>query len=237
MSKLKKLLSVMLLVISMNVHSGGIPVFDGAAEAQWFLQVAAMAEQLTELQNQYAKAKQQYNSLTGSRGLGRIFHNPLFRNYLPENWKTVYDSVKTGGYAGLTGSALDIFTSNNIFDFCGHLVEASQNRIHCEARAVKPSQDKGFALDAFELAKQRLEQIEELMTAIDATDDPKSIAEIQARISAEQAMLQNEATKLELYKMVAAAESQIQQQIQQQLQAEIWAARKGFVIEPMTFEE
>ncbi len=49
------------------------------------------------------------------------------------------------------------------------------------------------------------------MAKINGTPDPKAIAELQGRIAAEQAMIQNEQTKLQMYQMVAAAEDRLQE--------------------------
>ena len=51
------------------------------------------------------------------------------------------------------------------------------------------------------------------MTAqISSTDDPKAIAELQARIATEQGMVQNEQAKLQALAMLTASEQQIAQQ-------------------------
>ena len=62
-----------------------------------------------------------------------------------------------------------------------------------------------------------------------------STLDVLRRIAAEQAMIQNEQTKLQLYAMVAQAEDKIQQQQQRELQARTWAARKGIQATPITF--
>lgn len=100
---------------------------------------------------------------------------------------------------------------------------------------MKASQDKGFALDAYDKAKSRITQIDQLMAKINDTTDPKAIAELQGRIAAEQANIQNEQTKLQLYAMVAAAEDRVQQQRQREIQAKTWAAQKGIQVQPVTF--
>src|SRR5690606_18064378 len=125
--------------------------------------------------------------------------------YLPHDWQGIYDAVKSGGYAGLSGRAESVYSQNKAYDACTGFAD-SQERTHCEARAVKGAQDKAFALDAYDAAKTRLGQIDRLMAQINKTQDPKSIAELQGRIAAEQAMIQNEQTKLQMYQMVAAAE-------------------------------
>lgn len=208
-----------------------IPVTDGASIAQ---QIAAQVETIAKWKMQYDQMtsqinqmKQQYESLTGSRNLGQILNNAALRDYLPNDWQGVYDAVKSGGYSGLSGRALSIYEGNKAFDACAHFKVADQ-RTACEAQAVKSAQDKAFALDAYDKAKSRLTQIDQLMAKINDTPDPKAIAELQGRIAAEQAMIQNEQTKLQMYQMVAAAEDRLQEQRQRELNAKA-GARRGWI--------
>ena len=169
--------------------------------------------------SQIDQMKQQYGAITGSRGLGQVFDNPQLREYLPKDWQVVYDAVKRGGYSSLNGRASSIYADNKLFDACESLVP-DQQRDACRSQAVKPSQDKAFALEAYEQAAARLRQIDQLMGQINQTQDPKGIAELQGRIAAEQAMIQNEQTKLQMFQMVAEAEGKIQEQRQRELNAQ-----------------
>lgn len=67
-------------------------------------------------------------------------------------------------------------------------------------------------MDAYDAARERLGQINQLMSRIQTIQDPKNIAELQGRIAAEQAMTANEQTRLQMYPMVAEAEDRIQEQ-------------------------
>ncbi|MFP5197131.1 P-type DNA transfer protein VirB5 [Alcaligenes faecalis] len=217
------------LVLISSPALAQIPVTDGAAiktsvqqqvetMAKWKLQYDQMVSQIDQM-------KQEYQSITGVRGLGDVLNNPALRDYLPDDWQGVYDSVKSGGYAGLSGRAGQVYNDNKIYDTCvNHTNE--QSRISCEAQAVKGAQDKAFALDAYDKAKERLGQIDALMQEINRTQDPKSIAELQGRIAAEQALIQNEQTKLQMYSMVASAEDRLQQQRQLEINARVLANRE-----------
>lgn len=217
------------LVLISSQALAQIPVTDGAAiktsvqqqvetMAKWKLQYDQMVSQIDQM-------KQEYQSITGVRGLGDVLNNPALRDYLPDDWQGVYDSVKSGGYAGLSGRAGQVYNDNKIYDICvNHTNE--QSRISCEAQAVKGAQDKAFALDAYDKAKERLGQIDSLMQEINRTQDPKSIAELQGRIAAEQALIQNEQTKLQMYSMVASAEDRLQQQRQLEINARVLANRE-----------
>ncbi|HAV1900471.1 TPA: P-type DNA transfer protein VirB5 [Enterobacter hormaechei subsp. steigerwaltii] len=224
---MKKLLASCILAVGITASStvfAQIPVTDGASIANSVQQqVETMAKwkmQYDQMVNQIDQMKQQYAAMTGARGMGDLFNNPQLRDYLPQDWQGVYDSVKSGGYAGLSGRAESIYNDNKVYDACAGFASPEQ-RTNCEAQAVKGSQDKAFALDAYDAAKNRLGQIDQLMGQINQTQDPKAIAELQGRISAEQAMIQNEQTKLQMYQMVAAAEDRLQQQKQREINAKV----------------
>jgi type IV secretion system protein VirB5 len=231
---MKKFSVSLILAGGMFVSSAAfaqIPVTDVASiGTQVTNQIETIAKwklQYDQMMGQIEQAKQQYESLTGSRGLGNIMNNPALRDYLPGDWQAVYDSVRNGGYSGLSGTGKSVYDANKIYDACGHLTIAQQ-RTSCEAQAVKGAQDKGFALDAYNAAKSRISQIDQLMAKINDTQDPKAIAELQGRIAAEQANIQNEQTKLQMYAMVAAAEDRVQQQRQAEINAKA-NARRGWV--------
>jgi type IV secretion system protein VirB5 len=87
------------------------------------------------------------------------------------------------------------------------------------------------------MAKERIGQIEALMSQISKTEDPKAIAELQARIAIEQAAMQNEDTKLRMLQMVAEAESRILRQQQQEAIAEERSRTKGIELTPINWDE
>ncbi|PWK36415.1 P-type DNA transfer protein VirB5 [Cupriavidus plantarum] len=224
---MKKLSASCILAVGIAASSAAfaqIPVTDGASIAKSVEnQIETMAKwkmQYDQMVSQIDQMKQQYAAVTGVRGMGELFNNPQLRDYLPQDWQGVYDSVKSGGYAGLSGRAESIYDNNKVYDACAGFV-SNEQRTNCEAQAVKGAQDKAFALDAYDAAKNRLSQIDQLMQQINQTQDPKAIAELQGRIAAEQAMIQNEQTKLQMYQMVAAAEDRLQQQRQKEINAKI----------------
>jgi type IV secretion system protein VirB5 len=222
-----------------NLASAQIPVTDIANITQNLTNhletIAKWQQQYQQMTQQISQLKQEYSALTGSRGLGTILNDPAYRQYLPADWQAVYDAVQSGGYAGLTGRAKTLYEQNKIYDTCSQFADL-QRRTACEAMAVKGDQDKAFALDAYDKAQARLDQINQLMDRINTTDDPKAIAELQGRIAAEEAMIQNEQTKLQMYQMVATAEDRIQRQRIRELDAKTWAATgAGVDVQPVQF--
>jgi len=197
--------------------------------AKWKIQYKQMVMQIDQM-------KQEYKSLTGSRGLGDILDDPRLRDYLPSNWQSVYDSMKTLGYASLRGRAKSIFEDNKIHDICANLGD-SQERIHCEAQAVKAAQDKAFTVEAYDKSQLRLEQIDKLMAKINDTHDPKAISELQGRIAIEQTKIQNQKTQLQLYAIVAATEDRLQQQQQEEINVKNFENSKFMKHEPFNLLE
>lgn len=228
---MKKIFLAIAIAAAMNTAQAQIIVTDPisiAKDAAEFAEnVVRWKRQFEEMQAQLKQAEEQFKALTGGRGLGTILNDPRYREYLPTEWQGVYDAVRNGGYSGLSGRAAGIYSENQIYDACAHLNIDSQ-RLTCESQAVKGAQDKAFALDAYDAARARLNQIDQLMARINTTQDPKDIAELQGRIAAEQAMIANEQTKLQMYAMVAEAEDRIQEQRRIEANAEV-NARRGWV--------
>ena len=195
-------------------QASGIPVFDGAAAANAVQNLVKWAEQLKQMQSQLDQAKQLYASMNGIRGMGSILNNPELRNYLPADWQKVYDSVKTGGYNGLTDAAKAIRDNNQVYDNCAHQTGSAQ--AICYRQAAQSAQYKDFVGQALASSQKRLNQIQSLMNTINTTTDAKAIAELQARISSEQATIANEATQMQLFKMMADAEQQLVSQQQRE---------------------
>jgi len=182
--------------------------------SSWAMDLAEQIRQYEEMVKQLEQLKKQYEAMTKGRGMGDMLMDPKFKNYLPEEWKGVYDAIRSGGYGGLNSKAKGIYDAAKQYDVCANISPAIPNgRSICEARAVKAAQDKAYYDDAFELAKERMDQIEELLHQAAETEDQKEILEIQARIQGEQAMLTNEATKMKMFELMSAAEERIQSQM------------------------
>ncbi len=238
---MKRVIQSSFIALAVTFSAGAfaqIPVTDVAHITQDAVnQAANIAQyiaQVEQLKIQVQQELEQYKALTGSRNLGDIFNDPKYRQYLPADWQKVYDSVKSGGYAGLTGTAKSIYDDNHIYDACSSIQNSDQKSV-CEQEATKPALDQGMATDAYNTATDRLNQIEQLTQQINSTQDPKAIAELQGRIATEQAAIQNEQTKLQLYQMVADAQDKIQEQRQNEINARTWAARGGISATAPTF--
>ncbi len=218
MNILKKIVAGLTLVIAgIGNTCAQIPVTDVAGLAQQVQQVASWGQQLQQMKAQLDQQKQMYQSISGSRGLGQLLNDPALKNALPPDWQQVYAAVQKGGYASLTGDAKAIRDANAIYN-CQSSAAADQQM--CNRELNKVALDKANAMAAYNAAGKRLDNIQNLMGQIDNTTDPKAISELQTRMQAEQAMIQNEQTKLMMFKMMAESEDRLigQQKREQDLQ-------------------
>ncbi|MFN5350622.1 MAG: P-type DNA transfer protein VirB5 [Polaromonas sp.] len=201
-----------------------IPVTDLASLTQQIQQVAAWAQQIQGMKDQLTQQQQLFNSMNGARGIGQLLNNPELKNALPADWQKVYSSIQSGGYAGLTGAAKAIRDANAIYD-CS--TGAASTVARCNRESNKAAQDKAFASDAYASAQRRLDNIQGLMGQIDNTTDAKQIFELQARMQAENAMIQNEQTKLMMFKMMADSEDKLIAQQQREQDRKDMSNRKS----------
>jgi len=165
--------------------------------------IAKHLEQIDRLKDQLKQAEEQYKSLTGVRGFGDLFNNPALRDYLPEEWTNLYDAVQRGDIAGISGRVDELIAAaqEGSIEEMAHDIEERQARLGAVNHAVGEA--------GFEAALQRTEQIQHLIEEISNTQDPKGIAELQARIAGEQAAVSNEMAKLQLVAMLQQAEERM----------------------------
>jgi type IV secretion system protein VirB5 len=219
MKSLKSLIPRIALCASLVFGAGsanaGIPVIDVAAILQAVMEyVSSLSEienqltQIESLKNQLSQAKQTYQSISGARNLGDILNNPALQNYIPSNAMSIVSSVQGQGYGGLstTGKILrDQSMTYNCTDLDG------TERTRCQGQLAAPYQQKALMQDAMQAAQGRLAQIQGLMRRVSASSDPKETQELQARLEAENAMLQHEQSQISLARGMADADERIEQ--------------------------
>lgn len=194
-------------VLCSDSYAQGIPVFDAQNVVQ---AVATVARLEQEVQQEI----QIYQSTVGTRGFGALLNNPIVASSLPANWQSVYTAIQSGGYAGLTGSAQTLRSASQLYN-CQD--QAGVDQQVCQRALNKPFQDKAFGLQAYQTELQELSQIQGLMKQIDVTQDPKGVAELQARIQTETTTVGNEMTKLQLFRMLADSEDKLVAEQQSEL--------------------
>ncbi|CAG9264353.1 Haloacid dehalogenase [Burkholderia diffusa] len=186
---------VVALSISVGAHAQGIPVLDAANVAQAIATVQ-------QLQQQYTTMTTQLSALTGNRGLGLILNDPALRNFLPDQWQSIYDQVKRGQLSGISNLANTIAQQEGMT-----ASTAGQQRLNDVLAA-----NKAMAMQAYSSTLTRLQNIQNLMSQSNLTQDPAAKADLQNRWSAEVTQINNEKTRLDLMGRLGDIEEKLAQQ-------------------------
>jgi type IV secretion system protein VirB5 len=190
-------------------------VVDAPAIVQLIQEVQTMNQQLATARNQLVSAQQALQAMTGDRGMEGLLGGTT-RNYLPANWTQVTGALqgqRAGGYAGLSADVQSAIAANAVLSpqTLATLSPADQQQILAERRWSAMQQ--ALAHEALANSSGRFAAIQSLIAAISTAKDQKASLDLQARISAELGMLQNEQTKLQaLYQATQAQESVLRQQ-------------------------
>jgi len=195
-------------------------VIDVPAIAQLVQEVQTMQQQLATARQQLQSAQQALQSMTGDRGMERLLSGTT-RNYLPSNWTQVTSALQGQGsssYAGLSADVRSTVAANAVLSpqRLATLSPAEQRQIQAERQWSAMQQ--ALAREALANTSARFASIQSLIAAISTAGDQKAILDLQARISAELGMLQNEQTKNQLlYQATQAQESSIRQQARERV--------------------
>jgi type IV secretion system protein VirB5 len=198
----------MLLIATMApVAHGQWAVIDVGAIAQLIQQVQTMREQLATAQNHFQQAQAEFQSMTGERGMERLLGNTV-RNYLPADWTQLSGTLQnaSSAYAALASSLHGAVDANAVLsaEQLSLLPEPERQQLQSERRSTALLQV--MARDALATTSARFASIQLLIDAIPSAVDQKGILDLQARIGAEEGMLQNEQTKLQVLYEVAQGE-------------------------------
>jgi type IV secretion system protein VirB5 len=179
---------------TVNVNSD-IPAMINQAQtmAQWAKQYEQMVQQITHLKNQY-------DSMTGTRGLGQILNNPALRTYLPDQWASIYDQVRKGQLQGVSSRATSIYSAEG---FDPNATGGRKRQLDVLAA------NKAITMQAYDASLARVQNINALMQQADGTGDVKATADLQNRMAAENALIQNEQVRLNLAMQLQQAEMQL----------------------------
>jgi type IV secretion system protein VirB5 len=221
MKTLKKLLGAFALVFGLtagNPAHAGIPVIDVTAIAQAILQVKAWADQYRQMVEQIEEMKLAYENLNGSRGMGDLVNDPAARKYLPDEYQEIL-SNGVGQWEAIREAAkkFDISETN--------LSPDSDVAKAFEQAAKQAAINRAGAEEAYKKASERFADIQVLLDKVNDAPDAKDIADLQARVQAEQVMMQNEANKLQALALLMQAQRDLQDQ--QAAEISMKASKRG----------
>lgn len=191
-------------------YASGIPVIDVAHIAETVMQYQEMIKQLETLNSQLNQAKQQYESLTGGRGMGNLVRST---GAIPKNWQETLASMQNGELGDLskqirqTASLLDE-------DFFADVDEAIKDSLDKSMSGYTDQQALNQSF--YDTATARAQKMESLANQIDSASDMKAISDLQARVAVEQAQLTNELIKMQSLNQIAQQKRETQAQQQHQ---------------------
>jgi type IV secretion system protein VirB5 len=193
-------------------------VVDAPAIVQLIQEVQTTAQQLQTAKAQLLQAQQALQTMTGARGMEQLLSGSV-RNYLPSNWMQVTAALRgSAGFSVLSGDVQTLVSANAVLSpqRLATLSPGAQQLIQ-DSRQWSAMQ-QALSNQALSNASNRFAAIQSLIAAIPSASDQKSILDLQARISAELGMLQNEQTKLQsLYQSAQAQEYLLRQQAWEQI--------------------
>lgn len=193
----------------------GIPVIDFANLAQAVQQVASWIQQYQQMMQQLQQMQQSYAAITGGRGMGTLVPmTNAARNYLPPDYAQLMQAVNgaSATYAGLSGQVQSIVAANAVLtnQQLGTMTPAMRQLVQQGRKSS--AMLSAMTQTAQQNTSQRFAALQQLISQIGAAGDDKAIQDLQGRIGAEQAMLTNEANKLQALYQTAQADQLLQAQ-------------------------
>jgi type IV secretion system protein VirB5 len=201
------LAAIVLSVASLSARAQ-IPVIDAGALVQLLTEVNTLEQQLNTARQDLAQAEQQYQSTIGGRGMGQLLAGTV-RNYLPANATALQGSG--AGFA--LGADVNSNISNNAVlsaQQVSALAPAEQDAVLAARRNAAIVQ--AISQEALAHTSDRFAALQLLINTISQAADQKGILDLVARITAEQGMLQNEQTKLNVLGQAALGDELARQQ-------------------------
>jgi len=190
-------------------------VIDVPAIAQLIQEVQTMQQQLATARSQLQSTQQSLQAITGSRGMQTLLSGTT-RNYLPVDWAQITNVLQgqpVSGYAAFSTAVRSTVSANAVLSPQRVAMLSASDQLQIQAARQSSAMQQVLSQQALANASNRFASIQGLISAIATATDQKGILDLQARISAELGMLQNEQTKmLVLYQATQAQESANRQQ-------------------------
>jgi type IV secretion system protein VirB5 len=187
-------------------------VIDAPAIVQLIQEVQTMQEELQTTRDQLTQAKQTLQTMTGDRGMEWLLSGTS-RNYLPSSWSDLTGAMRgAGGYAGLSADVRNAIATNAVLTPQQLSMLSASDQQHIAAGRQTSALQQALAQEALANASGRFASIQSLVAAIATAGDQKAILDLQARITAELGMLQNEQTKLQILHQATQAQDSVNRQ-------------------------
>lgn len=184
-------------------------VIDVGAITQLVQEVTTLRQELTTAQQQLSQAKSEYAAITGNRGMDQLLLGQN-RNYLPADWAELNAVLQGSGgnYTSLASSVQSLIASNAVLapEQVASLSATEQAQLQADRNSTALLQ--AITQQALSTTSARFAELQQLIAAIPQATDEKASLDLQARISAEETMLQNDQIKMGVLYQLARADSQ-----------------------------
>src|SRR5215469_2722937 len=193
-------------------------VIDVASIVQLVQEVQQLEQQVATARSQLAQAQSEYAAITGNRGMQSLLAGTN-RNYLPANWGQLSQVLTgtSGSYPALAAQVSALMTANAVLTPGQIALLTPAQQAQLLSARQSPALLQALARAGVANSSDRFASLQQLITALGAASDQKASFDLTARITAEQAMLQNESTKLQgLYQAAQSQEWARTQQVREQ---------------------
>lgn len=203
-------------------------VIDVGAITQLIQEVSTMEQELSTAQAHLRQAQQEYQSITGNRGM-QLLLSGTNRNYLPTNWTQIQAAVSqpSNAYPSLSTNVQAAVNANAVLtpQQLATLSPTQRNQIQSARNNI--ALQMSTASQSLQVTSDRFTSLQQLINAIPSASDQKGILDLNARIVGEQTMLSNEQTKMQvLYQAEQAQERALRQQASEQAIKDIGSLRR-----------
>jgi len=188
-------------------------VIDVNAIGQLVQEVATLRQQLQTAEQSLVQQESQVRAMTGSRGMQNLLSGTN-RNYLPPDWTTLASLITqtSGAYQALSQGVQSLIVANAVLTPAQVAQLSPSEQADLNAARQSAALLEATSRAALANTSARFATLQQLIQAIPSATDQKGALDLQARIEAEQAMLENEHTKLQVLDESIAAQSLAQQQ-------------------------
>ena len=200
-------LAIALLGIGAPAARAQFAVFDVQAFVQLLTQARTLQQQLTTAQMHLTQAQSEFQSMTGRRGMEQLLAGTT-RNYLPGGWSDLLGAMHgvSASYGSLASDLHAAIGALSVLSAQQLAVLPNASQIQLAAGRETAAMLQALTHRALASTSNTFSRIQQLIDAIPGASDQKAILELQARIGAEQGMLQNEQTKLQVLYQATVAE-------------------------------
>jgi type IV secretion system protein VirB5 len=182
-----------------------LAVVDFGAITQLVSQLRTIEQELATARAQLNAAEAAYASTTGARGMEALLAN-VDRNYLPSSWPALQGLLNNAEAGPLAGAVTATSASNAVLSDQQLAGLSPDLRLQIAAARSLAALAQTLSRQALANNSARFGGLQGLIDAIPSARDQKGALDLQARISVENAMLQNEQTKLETLDRLMSAE-------------------------------